>query len=381
MQINNSAAAMIVMENIRMMSLDQESARDTMHYKGIAMEATQTPQGTATLLQKLYRSIIGRRGINFGKIPESKGDLTKYFKYEYMCDCMDALSEAMIQINPQPTEYILLKKLHNFIISSRGDFEWGFKTDNEYLKLTYNTMVMSMHEMINVCIVIYTDFIKQPASTNYRYTGFDKQKLIVVKNLEDMIQMWESGEWAKLMIELRKGARNIGGSSIPGLDIASNSWVSWLFGALGNIGIPAAVVKVLSSAATPVLTTLAGPAAVVAGILATLFAIRALVALFYTSAYSLKSKIDHNEEFVKIHMEANKAAGNTTAYNRQAWLYEHMVGLSDRIENNLFKENAKASMELKKENKTEFSASALRNASTNGDSPVEPIEDDTFTLG
>lgn len=379
----NSAAEQIVMENIRLMSLDQETARDTLHYKEIAMEATQTPQGMATTLQKLYRSIIGRRGINFGKIPESRGDLTKYFKYANICNCMEALDEALGQINPP--EYVLLKKLHNFLITCRADFEYGFKSDNDYLKLTYNTLVMSLHEMVNVCIVIYVDYIKQPMTTNYRYTGFDKQKLVVVKNLEDIITMWESGEWAKLVLEIRKGGKNLKGSITPG-EKSEGSWFNWVFNGLGTIGVPAALSEALKTSATTgalsKLAFLAGPLKVVAIAMAFLFVIRGCIAVYYNSAYSLKSKIEHNEEFLKIHMEANKAMGNESAYNKQMWLYNNMLNLKDHIETKVFKENAVASSELTKENRTEFSASAMRNANTaDMNDMVASVDDDSFVLG
>lgn len=394
MNTMSSAAERIVMENIRLMSLDQESARDTLHYKDIAMEATQTPQGMATTLQKLYRSIIGRRGINFGKIPESRGDLTKYFKYANICNCMDALDEALGQINPP--EYVLLKKLHNFLITCRADFEYGFKSDNDYLKLTYNTLVMSLHEMVNVCIVIYVDYIKQPMTTNYRYTGFDKQKLVVVKNLEDIVAMWESGEWAKLVLEIRKGGKNFLGMQPTVADADTGGeknagWAQWFFAGLISAGAPAGLIhkvenSTLVKGATKTIGTFVTKnktaTLIISLILAAFFIGRGLVTLYYNSAYSLKSKIEHNEEFLRIRMEANKAMGNESAYNKQMWLYEHMLNLKDHIETKVFKENAIASSELTKENRTEFSASAMRNANTaDMNDMATSVDDDSFVLG
>ena len=46
---------------------------------------------TKTYKEKLFESIISRSHIDFGDIPKSKGDITKYSGYKSMLDCLHSL--------------------------------------------------------------------------------------------------------------------------------------------------------------------------------------------------------------------------------------------------------------------------------------------------
>lgn len=425
MELNmNSTAYTMCMENYRLMSLDQPR-EDRLHYQQYAMEATtKSAKTSGYMLSKLYRSIIGRSGVNFGKVPESKGDITKYMRYELICECLDTLDRMLKQY--QVEELQLAHKLIDTLVVLRKDFEYGYKTGNEFLKTTYCTMVFALHQIINICIVIYTDhLIANREGKPYKST-IDSQNLIVVKNIKDFLRMYESGEWAHIMKGITRDSRELMGefgqfadsdigkaahfiisaASQGGIAYGAVKGVSRLKSVYNDVdsavkkaaavadagGNPEEILNGIGKASkafydtvnrgrefmfNPVnmrkvqgtFTTKGKIVIIIVAIIAALFIIRNLISLFYKGAYGIRDVINHEEAFLKAHAEAEKENGNNFAYAFQSKFLNALIGLRDLIDRRIIKDDATGKKEIAKENREDFSYNNLRTIASAADTP------------
>ena len=80
---------------------------DTMT-RSILLAVNEADQGTVmtSLSNKLYKHIVDKvDDIDFGTIPESRGDITKIDNYENLVDCINIISEILQQYH-QPTDTV-----------------------------------------------------------------------------------------------------------------------------------------------------------------------------------------------------------------------------------------------------------------------------------
>ena len=123
---------------------------------------------TKTYKEKLFESIISRSHIDFGDIPKSKGDITKYSGYQSMLDCLHSLlkvaneeksKELTNAVNTVLTAIENIRALRNVYVKAYAN-----KTDIAIID--YQTYVLTCVEATTTLISNYIDFIKTPSS-NY----------------------------------------------------------------------------------------------------------------------------------------------------------------------------------------------------------------------
>ena len=123
---------------------------------------------TKTYKEKLFESIISRSHIDFGDIPKSKGDITKYSGYKSMLDCLHSLlkvaneeksKELTNAVNTVLTAIENIRALQNVYVKAYAN-----KTDIAIID--YQTYVLTCVEATTTLISNYIDFIKTPSS-NY----------------------------------------------------------------------------------------------------------------------------------------------------------------------------------------------------------------------
>lgn len=394
----------IASEAFGMMALDQQP-KDRYGYKKMALESVTTSD-SGMVLDRLYKSLMGRSSINFGKIPESMGDLSKFSRYRSMSETLSLLHRSLDEYNIP--ELQITQELHDYIIRCRDDFLYGFKVDSQFLKTTYNTMVYSLCEMINLCTVIYVDMLKfSSAGKPFTYNGY--QDLLLVQNCKKFIDMVKSGEWAQMMSGIRKDARNLmdfifapsddGNSmahNLAGLKAPVGIFGIWATASSKNIKTAtqsrissvlatkpsdfpktnpeeyAKLTKVtvkdvangMKGFVTNMKKSLPGKVVVwVMAIVAGLFILRTIIFLFYRGIYSLRDILDDSEKFLRFHMDQSIAdpSGTSKSFEKQRKLYDSLSGLRDKIEEKILKSDAQARKDLKEANSTEFSPKAYQN--------------------
>lgn len=385
----------IAFESFGSFAMDQP-VKDRMNYRTMAMEAATGPDA-GMVVDRLYQSVMSRANINFGKIPDSNGDLTKFTKYKTIAEMLSLLDRQMAD---KPfKELKLTHDLHDCIIKCREDFVYGFKTDSQFLKTTYDTMVYSLCEMLNLCAVIYIDSLKAGAE-GHSFQPDDYSNLLLVQNVKKFVDMVTSGEWTNMMRSIRKDARNLldvmigsnggkeqsmlglfgngiaAGGILGGVVAASSKDAHALAETAAKANNAARVMK--NGSAVPIMRDYAKAAVnlprklfnaagvpgkiviVVVAIIATLILLRSLLCIFFKGVYKLNDMLEDSERLLKAHMDINTdPSGTYKGLEAQKKMYDKLSSLRDGIRRHILAEDAHGKKELKESNQTEMTKDAF----------------------
>lgn len=138
-----------------------------------------------SLTSKLYDNIVDKfDDIDFGDIPQSKGDITKVPNYGKIVDCVEILEGILTQFK-QPTKPV--DEISNAIenIKLRKElFQKAFKYDIELPAVLYDTIVLAIISSVSLMISTCIEFIKVPSQD-----GFDVvlDKVALNKTKEHML--------------------------------------------------------------------------------------------------------------------------------------------------------------------------------------------------
>ena len=346
----------VVMENFQDMAISQEG-RDRIKYIDVVTEAFSNPTKNATLLNKLFKDIQKVEEIDFGKIPDSKGDITKYVYYDHMYKCIEVLNN-LVENNPTPS-ITSMNKLHQILLAARPDFTFGYRTDNYIIINAYNLMVTSLYEMINVCAVDATEYLRAKLSMELT-TPTAKQIRWVTKTTNQFIKMYESGQWATLMKSFKSSGHTMvatEASFTGSITVDSNSaganFVKGIQELPGKI-------KDVGTGTVKVLETIPKPVKIVSIIIALFFIMRKAIYYFINSAGKLSDRLKN----ISTILRANVSSENSpTAVEKQKKMLNHLENVSDVIDYKIVKSEKAAAIEEKKANKADFSPQEITNIS------------------
>lgn len=179
---------------------------------------------TKSYKEKLFQSIIDRSHIDFGDIPKSRGDITKYSGYHSMRETLDVLlalgnteksSTLVTAVNTVVTAIENIKKL-------KPVFMKGFAGKIDIIMLDYNTYTFTCVEAVTTLMHSYIDFIKTPSSPVYVLTLKDtkyRADEFFFKQLEKFNQVNTNGKYGSYLTTIaNKGQENffIDGAMIVG---------------------------------------------------------------------------------------------------------------------------------------------------------------------
>lgn len=318
---------------------NDQDPKDQFRYLSVATEGINNPETRVKMVSKLYEDLMKHGNVDFGPIPVCKGDLTKYKYHKDIIEQIKRL-EALVG-NMHCEEFELTQKLYNMIVSSRADFEYGFKFDIELIQFTFNTCVLALHKMIDISIAKYIKgATTQPLTTgpatpvNYANTKGSYDNLLVIQGVKGVLKIYDKGEWTEMINSFKRGR---------------NNW-------LGTIGAVAKSTGLVTTGAGGVGVALTTSGAAVAGVVALIgfiIVLRKMVYVFYSSAYKIDESIKRNRQFVEYTLK-NSVDQSTSAVIKQQNILNFYDRVHDIIETKIFAENAKAVKELKEQNKARF---------------------------
>lgn len=177
-----------------------------------------------SLTSKLYDNIMDKfDDIDFGEIPQSKGDITKVPNYDKITECVEILEGILTQFK-QPTKPIdtISNAIEN--IKLRKDlFEKAFKYNIELPAVMYDTMVLAVISSVSLMISTCIEFIKIPSQDGFDIV-LDKVALNKTKehmlfiNLEKFNQSCKSGDFDKAMeFVISNRVKNLTGTVATGM--------------------------------------------------------------------------------------------------------------------------------------------------------------------
>ena len=329
---------------------NSQPPKDRLHYLDVVLEGSV--ESNATLLQKLYTDIISKSNIDYGQIPDSQGALIKYSGYKLMSESMDKINTLFKGSNYE--EITMMNKLHDIIISCRKDYELGYKFNIEIVKIAYCTAVMTLYEMINICILLYTKKLRNQNGIEFDFKTAKKKDLIIYRGAKSIIKCYETNQWTKMMNEFRKDPAfmGIGNTSVATEDFTDtfgtfiNYGIEWIKGAPKGVKIVGKVVV---------------------GIIAILSGIRIVVYHFYNSACKIKDWSKNQQEFINCMADQDERNGvSTDKVEKERKLSSKLQSLADFIEVRLLKTNSDAKADLNTSDKTNYSTSEFKNIGFGG---------------
>ena len=173
-----------------------------------ATEAIANGAGRARLVEALYHDILSKKTTDFGKIPESRGNLADLPYYKNMINSIHSLND-LVGENANP-DMVRMNALHEAIIQERNNFEFGFKLNIEIIMYTYNTLVEALMDIINTNIVTYVDYLKETQNISVQLDKNINTQSMVTRAVDTFLSIRKKGEWKKLINSYRDqyGARN-----------------------------------------------------------------------------------------------------------------------------------------------------------------------------
>ena len=371
-----SYSTQIALESFQAIMMDQEP-KDRIGYVDKAMEAIATPDA-GMVLDRIYQSAMVRANINFGKVPESQGDLTKFTRYRTIAENLNLLLRQLGEYNIYEVE--LTKKLHDDIVKLREDFEYGYKVDSMFLKTTYQTLVFQLCEMIDLCDCIYIEALKAGAEAKpFKPTNY--KDLLLVQNVAKFTKMVDTGEWAQTVTGIKKDARNLMIQIDSNGDDSATRLLQGIFGsgiatitgshvlrnakeAAKTAGVDKITGTMLRDAMWKNNSKLGRAGVVITGIIAAVFLMRYSVFLFYKVKYGLNDMLDDAEFILKEHMDRNDVAGISAGRERQKWLYDKLAARHDKMVKGIMDNERTARQNMKDSNANDFRPQANSGSSS-----------------
>lgn len=125
------------------------------------LEDTTSPI-TNRYIENLYKQVITKGHINFGDIPNSKGDIRKYSGYAMMVETLNtaksiSMTDGVKDVNNAVDTVIAAI---NSIESLSDLYTAGFRTNNEYVMMEYNSFVFACVEATSCILSEYVEFVK-----------------------------------------------------------------------------------------------------------------------------------------------------------------------------------------------------------------------------
>lgn len=138
--------------------------RDTRKVLVTINEADQN-QVMGALASKLYDAIVKRvTDIDFGQIPQSRGDITKIPDYLDMVSCLTTIRDMMVETKQSTksadTIFLAIENMKKY----QKIWEKGYVLENELTIVFYNTIALSIVSAISLLTSATVEFVKNPDS-------------------------------------------------------------------------------------------------------------------------------------------------------------------------------------------------------------------------
>lgn len=140
------------------------------------MSKADVHQVNGALIQNLYGSVIKRKDIDFGDIPDSNGDIEKCKYYASTVESLDTLEELYRKNNLDEPSVSVVKRAISNVKQFRQQFTTGFRIKHEFVMITYNSLVMSIIDATSLLISSYMTYIVSATDTYQLTHDVDKSR-------------------------------------------------------------------------------------------------------------------------------------------------------------------------------------------------------------
>lgn len=157
------------------------------------------------LTSKLYDNIVKKANeIDYGDIPDTKGDVTKLPNYDKLRETIGLLHDIVKEYRQDPAPVDVLSEALGNIESRKTTFERAYRYNIELPILMYNTTVLSIITGVSYMIAVCVEFVKSPKDDTFNTVldtvSYKKTKEHLIYNsLKKFNKSCASGEFDRSM--------------------------------------------------------------------------------------------------------------------------------------------------------------------------------------
>ena len=272
------------------------------------------------MIGNLYQSALKRKDIDFGDIPNSKGDLQRVGGYSNMVATLDVLTKLAKKFGINIPEIRIVEDAINNIRTQRKSFEKGYQLNIDFLKLYYQALVLACIDATTLLLASYVNYTKTINNVEFQLKkGKGISGNICLDSLNSFNNSIKDGSFNKFVNGLlNKKQENF----------------------LGTVGAIAAMpIKATITIATSIVPVL-----------------RTLLFYFYDTKMSFSEKLAYQKELLEMN-KFNLEAGNMDAQKRNKILskqqkyIDRLNKLSDKMIVSTQLTNKSTANEIKADNK------------------------------
>lgn len=172
------------------------------------------------VLSDLYRDIVERKHVDYGDIPQSKGRVEKYKGTVNMIKSLDIIEDICVKSGQEKSDCALaigiVKDAIVNLSNNAAKFEAGFKTENDFLMVLYNSVLLACVEATSHILSSYIDYAKRPDGADFKLVeGKDRSGELQLYVLRDFNYGCKNGDMQKAMNEsILNNRRGFGGATV-----------------------------------------------------------------------------------------------------------------------------------------------------------------------
>ena len=194
--------------------------------RNILLAVNEADQNTVmvSLANRLYGHIVEKvDDIDFGTIPESKGDITKIENYDKLVDCVNIITEILQEYRQDITPIATVNTAIQNMIDRTDMFTMAYRIGTEMPIIIYNTITLAIVSSVSYMISSCIEFIKSSDTEGFdiaiNKTGVVKTKdCLLFDDLKKFNKLCASGEFDKAMdFVIKQNAKNFSGLYMYGI--------------------------------------------------------------------------------------------------------------------------------------------------------------------
>lgn len=194
----------------------------------ISMNEAEQGAALTSLTSKLYDNIVEKvDDIDYGDIPNTKGDITKLPNYNKLTECIELLRSILIEFKQDTSPIDVISEGLANVTTRKDLFGRAFRYNVELPIIMYNNVVLSIINGVSYMIATSIEFIKTPNQDSFKITldkvAYAKSKSnMLYNNLKKFNSSCKNGDFDKAMEHvLQNRIKGIGeaavGAAIAGI--------------------------------------------------------------------------------------------------------------------------------------------------------------------
>lgn len=150
------------------------------------------------MVGNLYQSALKRKNIDFGDIPNSKGDIQKFGGYQNMVATVDMLRGLSKKFGIRIPEIDIVDDAINNIRIQKRTFERGYSLNIDFIKMYYQALVLACVDATTLLLASYVEFTRTVNNIDFQIkNGKGISGNICINSLDEFNKAVKDGSFIK----------------------------------------------------------------------------------------------------------------------------------------------------------------------------------------